>query len=87
MLSPASAYSKASELQLSRGIPLTTYSPGNVYGVVKPGQDAYIRVVPGGTPGSVSADEIIQFIGSRVQRGKHLSAVGLAMHMTNKQIP
>jgi hypothetical protein len=47
----------------------TTYSPGSVYSMFKPGQDAYIRVVPPGTPGAISADEIIQFVGSRVRRG------------------
>lgn len=52
----------------------TTYTPGSVYGVFKPGQDAYIRVVtvsPGAPPpqGAISADEVIQFVGSRVKRG------------------
>jgi hypothetical protein len=50
----------------------TTSSPGSVDTVIKPGQDVYIRVlktapnVP--TPGVYSAAEIIQFVGSRVQR-------------------
>jgi hypothetical protein len=47
----------------------TSYSPGSVYSMFKPGQDAYVRVVPANTPGAISADEIIQFIGSRVKRG------------------
>jgi hypothetical protein len=52
----------------------TTFSPGNVYGYVKPGQDTYIRVftvAPGQAPppGVLSADEIVQFVGSRVKRG------------------
>jgi hypothetical protein len=41
---------------------------------VKPGQDTYIRVftvAPGQVPppGVMSADEIMQFVGSRVKRG------------------
>jgi hypothetical protein len=52
----------------------TTFNPGNVYGYVKPGQDTYIRVftvAPGQAPpaGVLSADEIVQFVGSRVKRG------------------
>jgi hypothetical protein len=47
----------------------TSYSPGSVYSTFKPGEDAYIRVVPPGTPGAISADQIIQFVGSRVRRG------------------
>ena len=47
----------------------TTYNPGSIYGHFKPGQDAYIRVVPAGTPGATPADEIIRFVGSRVKRG------------------
>jgi hypothetical protein len=51
----------------------TTYSPGMVHQYIKPGQDTYIRVLtvaPGQAPppGAFSADEIIQFVGSRVQR-------------------
>jgi hypothetical protein len=51
----------------------TTYSPGSVDRIVKPGQDTYIRVftvAPGQTPpqGALSADEIIQFVGGRVKR-------------------
>ena len=52
----------------------TTYSPATVSHFFKPGADAYIRVIsilPGKeTPaGAISADEIIQFVGTRVQRG------------------
>jgi hypothetical protein len=52
----------------------TSYTPGSVYGIFKPGQDAFIRVlaVPNGStppPGAISADEIIQFVGARVRRG------------------
>jgi hypothetical protein len=51
----------------------TTYSPGTTTEFVKPGQDAYIRVLrlaPGTPPppGAISADEIIQFVGSRVRK-------------------
>lgn len=49
----------------------STYTPGQPYTIVKPGQDAYIRILrPGQTaPGAISAEEIIRFVGSRVQRG------------------
>jgi hypothetical protein len=52
----------------------TTYEPPTVHEFYKPGQDAYIRVISvplGETPpaGAVPADEIIQFVGSRVARG------------------
>lgn len=52
----------------------TTYSPATVTPIIKPGEDTYIRVLtlaPGQTapPDAVSADEIIQFVGSRVERG------------------
>lgn len=52
----------------------TTYSPATVSHYFKPGADAYIRVisvVPGSQipAGAISADEIIQFVGVRVQRG------------------
>jgi hypothetical protein len=52
----------------------TTSTPGTVTTFVKPGQDAYIRIInvkPGQAPpaGAVSADEIIQYIGLRVKRG------------------
>jgi len=52
----------------------TSYSPAQVHEFFKPGQDAYIRVItvaPGQTapPGAIAADEIIQFVGSRVKRG------------------
>jgi hypothetical protein len=50
----------------------TTTTPGSVDTVIKPGQDVYIRVMklpPGPAPQRVySAGEIIQFVGSRVQR-------------------
>ena len=51
----------------------TTYTPGYVYDIIKPGQDLYIRVftLPRGTsppPGSYSAAEIIANIGPRVKR-------------------
>ncbi len=54
-------------------VAFTTYNPGSVHQIMKPGQDAYIRVlnVPEGvTPpdGAISADEIVKFIGSRVER-------------------
>ena len=52
----------------------TTFSPATVTPIFKPGADAYIRVlsfkqgqqVPAG---AISAEEIIQFVGARVQRG------------------
>lgn len=52
----------------------TTYTPATVTPIIKPGQDTYIRVLtlaPGQTPPSdaISANEIIQFVGSRVKRG------------------
>jgi hypothetical protein len=52
----------------------TTYNPGAVSTFIKPGQDAYIRVLnvkPGQKPppGAISADEIIQYVGPRMQRG------------------
>lgn len=51
----------------------TSYTPPVVHNVIKPGQDAYIRVlkvVPGQQPppGAVAASEIIQFVGARVKR-------------------
>ena len=51
----------------------TTYSPAEVQSFVRPGQDTYIRVLnikPGEPtpPGSISADEVIQFVGPRVKR-------------------
>jgi hypothetical protein len=53
---------------------LTTYSPPTTSVMFKPGQDAYIKLlnVPAGqrAPANVfAADDIIQFIGSRVKRG------------------
>lgn len=52
----------------------TTYSPATVTPIFRPGADAYIKVltVPQGQQapaGAISADEIIQFVGPRVQRG------------------
>lgn len=51
----------------------TTTSPGSVDTVIRPGQDVYIKVLklPPTTPaapGLYSAAEVIQFVGSRVQR-------------------
>jgi len=51
----------------------TTYSPATVTPIIKPGEDTYIRVLtlaPGQKPppDAISADEIIQFVGSRVKR-------------------
>jgi hypothetical protein len=50
----------------------TTRSPGYVDNIIKPGQDVHIRVLKLASgqqvPGAYSADEIIQFIGPRVQR-------------------
>jgi hypothetical protein len=50
----------------------STYNPGYIYEIAKPGEDTYIRVLtlhPGHTiPGAYSADEIITFVGSRVRR-------------------
>jgi hypothetical protein len=55
-------------------IATTTYTPGSTETFIKPGQDAYVRILrfPVGTPppaGAISADEIITFVGSRVERG------------------
>lgn len=47
----------------------TTYNPGITSEYIKPGQDAYIRVLKGPSPGAFSADEIIKFTGPRVERG------------------
>jgi hypothetical protein len=52
----------------------STYTPGSTTVFVKPGQDTYIQVITvasGQAPpeGANSADEIIQFIGSRIQKG------------------
>jgi hypothetical protein len=52
----------------------TTYSPSQVQSVYRPGQNTYIRLVnvmPGTQPpaGAILADEIIRFVGSRVNRG------------------
>jgi hypothetical protein len=51
----------------------TTYMPPSATPVIKPGQDAYIkliRVAAGQQPpsGAISAEEIITFIGRRVER-------------------
>jgi hypothetical protein len=58
----------------SGNIASTTYSPARAHADVKPGQDTYIRVltIAAGMPippDAYSADEIIQFIGSRVTKG------------------
>ena len=50
----------------------TTYSPAMAHNYIKPGEDTYIRVETVGPgqappPGSLSADEIIQFVGARVK--------------------
>lgn len=52
----------------------TTYTPGMTETIFKPGQDAYIRILTlkpnqPAPPGAISAEEIMQFVGSRVQRG------------------
>ena len=51
----------------------TTYTPSTVHQYIKPGQDTYIRVftVAAGqkpTPGMLSVDEIIQFVGGRIKK-------------------
>jgi hypothetical protein len=51
----------------------TTYSPPMYHQYIKPGQDTYIRIftiLPGQKvpQGVLSADEIIQYVGSRVKR-------------------
>jgi hypothetical protein len=47
----------------------TRYGPGSVDTIIKPGQDAYVKVLHGANvPGAFSADEIIRFVGSRVKR-------------------
>ena len=50
----------------------TTFSPGDVHTYVKPGQDAYVRVLrlpPGAQPppGALNAEEVIRFVGPRLQ--------------------
>jgi hypothetical protein len=50
----------------------TTYSDVTTTEFIKPGQDAYIRVLkvaPGNSPppGAISADETIKFVGPRVR--------------------
>lgn len=52
----------------------TSYSPPSAIKINKPGQNTYIRILklePGQPPpqGAQSADEVIQFVGSRVKRG------------------
>ena len=52
----------------------TSIDPGSVDKLIKPGQDTIIKVLSVGAgqpvpPGAMSADEVIQFVGSRVQRG------------------
>jgi hypothetical protein len=59
---------------VSGNVATTTYTPGSTDTFIKPGQDAYVRVlrIPPGSPppaGAISADEIIAFVGSRVERG------------------
>ena len=51
----------------------TRFTPGSSFTVIKPGEDAYIRIfsLPPGQPtppGAYAADEIIRFVGSRVKR-------------------
>jgi hypothetical protein len=53
----------------------TTYTPATAHNFIKPGQDTYIRVFTvsaGRSPpqGFISADEIIEFVGSRVKRSE-----------------
>jgi hypothetical protein len=53
----------------------TTYTPATAHNFIKPGQDTYIRVftIPAGRSppqGVLAADEIIQFVGSRVRRSE-----------------
>ncbi len=69
IVSPASATTT-----VTGSVAYTSFSPATVSEIIKPGQDTYIRVVslaPGerAPPGAFTADEIIQFIGSRVKRG------------------
>jgi hypothetical protein len=50
----------------------TTFSDGTATEFIKPGQDAYIRVLkvaPGNSPspGAISADERFKFVGPRVR--------------------
>lgn len=52
----------------------TSFSPAMAHSIFKPGQDAYIRVIKlgaGEAPprGAIAADEVITFVGSRVERG------------------
>jgi hypothetical protein len=52
----------------------TTYTPATTSIQIKPGQDAYIRVLrlsagQQAPSGVFAADEIIQYIGGRVKRG------------------
>src|SRR5262249_40342828 len=61
----------------------TTYTPATAYNFIKPGQDPYIRVftIPPNQPtpnGLLSADEIIQFVGSRVKCVLSLRCAGRA---------
>jgi hypothetical protein len=51
----------------------STYNPGVAYSIVKPGQDAYIRILDSSQvppQGAFSAEEIMTYVGSRVQRKK-----------------
>lgn len=63
----------SAQTTFSGNVAYTTYQPGQTHEFVRPGQDAYIRVVrlrQGEAPpaGAMNADEIIQFVGSRVKR-------------------
>jgi hypothetical protein len=51
----------------------STYNPGTTYTIVKPGENAYVRVLrlrPGEQPppGAFLADEIIRYVGARVSQ-------------------
>jgi hypothetical protein len=67
---PSSGYAQTSFVGNTA---VTTYSPASNTSVSKPGQDIYIRIlkVQKGQPvpqGAMAADEIIQFVGSRIER-------------------
>jgi hypothetical protein len=52
----------------------TNYTPATVIPIFKPGKDTVIKVLKiappqSPPPGAISADEIIEFVGRRVQRG------------------
>jgi hypothetical protein len=48
----------------------TTYTPASAATFIKPGEDAMIRIVPAGTPGAINAQEIVQYVGPRVNPPK-----------------